>query len=203
MMAAHTEISRRVACTRKKLHGTLVTEILSLGTQIYTEKLSYKAWQKCFGKSIGLRAPGKCISHLRDKAERAGGQLVEFGTFHTRLSQTCHCGHQKKKPLSQRWHSGDCGVGPVQRDLYSAYLAYHIEDNRLDTNQAQKAWSGAEALLERAVSKLNEIANGQPWLSSFGLHPRQSDLHVKERSTGANVPDVVRSSSLQAAVAES
>jgi transposase len=203
LKARHTEIYRRVACTRKKLHGTLVNEILSLGNQVYTEKLSYQAWQKCFGKSIGLRAPGKFISHLRDKAERAGGQLVEFGTFHTRLSQTCHCGQQKKKPLSQRWHSCDCGVGPVQRDLYSAYLAYHIEDNRLDTNQAQKAWSGAEALLERAVFKLNEIASSQPWLASFGLHQRQSGSHVKERSTGTDVSDVVRFSSLQAAVAES
>lgn len=203
LRAEHAEIFRQAASTRKQLHGTLVNEILSLGNQIYTEKLSYKAWQKCFGKSVGLRAPGKFISHLRDKAERAGGQLVEFSTFHTRLSQTCHCGQQKKKPLSQRWHSCDCGVGPVQRDLYSAYLAYHIEDNRLDTNQAKKAWSGAEALLERAVSELNEIAKGQPRLSSFGLGWRQSGSHVKERSTGADVLDVVRSSGLQTAGAES
>jgi hypothetical protein len=203
LQKAHAEVHRRMASTRKALHGSLVNEILSLGNQVYTEKLSYKAWQKCFGKSVGFRAPGQFISHLRCKAERAGGQLVEFGTFHTRLSQSCHCGQQKKKPLSQRWHECACGVGPVQRDVYSAYLAYHVEDNRLDTSRAQKAWSGAESLLERAVSRLNEIASGQPWLASFGLNRRQSGSHVQERSANSDVSDVVRAHWPCAVAAES
>ena len=52
---------RRLAAHRKSLHGRLVHEIVAVGTTIITEKISYRAWQKQFGKSVGLRAPGMFI----------------------------------------------------------------------------------------------------------------------------------------------
>src|ERR1051326_8352525 len=42
---------RRLAAHRKSLYGRLVHEIVALGT-IITEKLSYRAWQKQFGRSV-------------------------------------------------------------------------------------------------------------------------------------------------------
>jgi hypothetical protein len=49
-------------------------------------------------------------------------------TSRTKLSQYCHgCGTSVKKLLSQRWHVCPCGIGPVQRDLYSAFLAAHLQ----------------------------------------------------------------------------
>jgi hypothetical protein len=56
---------RRLAAHRKSLHGQLVHQIVAVGHTIITEKLSYKGWQKRYGKSVGLRAPGMLIAHLR------------------------------------------------------------------------------------------------------------------------------------------
>ena len=92
-------IQRKQTARRKSLHGKLVNEIIRLGQNIKTEKLSYKAWQKNFGKSINHRAPSSFLSHLKQKAENAGGGVIEFSTTTTALSQTCHCGAREKKPF--------------------------------------------------------------------------------------------------------
>jgi hypothetical protein len=56
---------RRLAAHRKSLHGQLVHQITAVGHTIITEKLSYTGWQKRYGKSVGLRAPGMLIAHLK------------------------------------------------------------------------------------------------------------------------------------------
>jgi putative transposase len=45
------DLQRVLAATRKRSHGKLANEILKLGTNIKAEKLSYKAFQRPFGKS--------------------------------------------------------------------------------------------------------------------------------------------------------
>ena len=98
---------------------------------------------------------------LRRKAESAGGRVLEFPTRTTRLSRVCHgCGTFVKKPLSLRWHRCSCGVGPVQRDLYSAYLARHVENDRLSTESAREGWRAAESLLREAVERIKQTASG-------------------------------------------
>jgi hypothetical protein len=102
-----------------------------------------------------------------------------------RLSQVCHgCGGVVKKPLAQRVHECACGVGPVQRDVYSAWLACMAVPDptgspdpetsaewRLDADQARAAWSGAEPRLPAAsspvsvpefVSWARQVARGGP-----------------------------------------
>jgi Putative transposase DNA-binding domain len=112
---------RKLAAHRKSLHGQKVHEIVAVGNTIIIEKISYKAWQKQHGRSVGLRAPGMFIEMLRRTVASTGGTLLEVPTRTTKLSQFCHgCGKTLKKPLAQRWHQCACGVGPVQRDLYSA-----------------------------------------------------------------------------------
>ena len=56
---------RKLAAHRKSLHGRLVHQIVRVGNTIITEKLSYRGWQKRYGSSVGLRAPGMLIDHLR------------------------------------------------------------------------------------------------------------------------------------------
>jgi len=185
-----SEEKRILAETRRKLHGKMANELLTLGKTIKLEKLSYKLFQRNFGKSVGLRAPGMFVSIIRRKAESAGGVVEEFSTYTTCLSQSCHCGLRKKKKLSERWHNCDCGVS-AQRDLYSAHLACHVHNNHLDTNQALEAWSAAEPLLERAVSRLSELASGKNYFSSFGHRQRQSESHAKEGSVPVEAIDVV------------
>jgi putative transposase len=122
------ELWRKYAAKRKTLLGRLANELLTRGTTIKIEALSYKAWQKQWGKSIGRGAPGMLVRLLKQKAALVGGEVLEFPTRHTKFSQLCHgCGEYKKKALSQRTHRCTCGIGPIDRDIYSAFLAYNVD----------------------------------------------------------------------------
>jgi putative transposase len=189
-----SEIQRRMSVTRKKLHGEMCNKILSIGTEIKTEKLSYVSFQKQWGKSVGARAPGMFVDMLRNKAERAGGEVIEHSPRRTKLSQTCHgCDILRKKRLSERIHSCTCGVGPVQRDLYSAFLSIHVSSNILNKSEAERAWPDAEPLLRSALLSLNQTASGKSRLASFGLSQarRQSGSHFEDGSMPSEAIDVV------------
>ena len=166
---AHQE--RKLAAHRKSLHGRLVHQIIRRGNTIRTEKLSYKAWQKLYGKSVGRNAPGMLIDHLRRTVASTGGTLSEFPTRSTKLSQYCHgCQSYVKKPLSQRWHHCTCGIGPVQRDLYSAFLAAHLDPLDMIPSIAQDSWEGAELRLLAAVEVLQQRASeGRSLPRSVGI----------------------------------
>jgi hypothetical protein len=166
---AHQEC--KLAAHRKSLHGRLVHQIIRHGNTIRTEKLSYKAWQKQYGKSVGRNAPGMFIEHLRRTVASTGGTLTEFPTRSTKLSQYCHgCQTYVKKPLSQRWHQCACGIGPVQRDLYSAWLAAHLDSTNPIPSIAQDSWEGAELRLQAAVEVLQQRAKeGQSLPRSVGI----------------------------------
>jgi hypothetical protein len=147
-------------------------EIVAVGNTILLEKISYQAWQKLFGKSVGLRAPGMFVALLRRTVVSTGGTLTEIPTRTTKLSQYCHgCGNTEKKSLSQRWHTCPCGVGPVQRDLYSAFLAAYLDPADPIPSCAQYVvpWEGAEVRLQAAHERVQQRANeGQILPRSFG-----------------------------------
>jgi hypothetical protein len=164
---------RKLAAHRKSLHGRLVNEIVRIGNHITIEKVSYKGWQKRYGKSVGLRAPGMLIDHLRRTVASTGGTLSEVPTRSTKLSQYCHgCNSHAKKPLSERWHHCACGVGPIQRDLYSAFLAAYLEppDYLPSSAQYHRYWEGAELRLRAALEVLSQRAKeGQVLPRSVGI----------------------------------
>jgi putative transposase len=85
---------RRLAAHRKSLHGRLAHQIVWQGSTFLLEKVSYRAWQRRFGRSVQLRAPGMFVSILTRLAESAGGQVHTIPTRPTKLSQTCQwwCG---------------------------------------------------------------------------------------------------------------
>jgi hypothetical protein len=56
---------RKLAAHRKSLHGRKVHELVAVGNTMVTEQISYKGWQKRYGRSVGLRAPGMFIEMLR------------------------------------------------------------------------------------------------------------------------------------------
>ena len=121
----HANTERKLAAHRKSLHGRLAHRIAQMGTTITRETTSFKAWQKQYGRSIGLRAPGLFVAHLARIVAKTGGTLYEVSAYQTKLSQYCHqCRQYHKKLRSQRWHQCPCGFGPVQRDLYSAFAAF-------------------------------------------------------------------------------
>jgi hypothetical protein len=162
---------RKLAAHRKSLHGQLVHEIVSVGNAIRIEKISYQGWQRQFGKSVGLRAPGMFLDHLRRTVASTGGTLIEVPTRTSRLSQYCHgCRTYAKKPLAQRFHVCACGIGHIQRDLYSALLAAYLEPQTLVPSIAHDQWEGAELRLRAAMEELTQRAKeGQVLPRSVGM----------------------------------
>jgi hypothetical protein len=167
----HATSERKLAAHRKSLHGRLAHRIAQAGTTITIEKTSFKAWQKQYGRSIGLRAPGLFVAHLTRIVAKTGGTLREVSAFQTRLSQYCHqCGQYHKKPRSERWHQCPCGLGPVQRDLYSAFLLAYLEPQQTHPSINQHDWEGAEPRLRAVLEGLQQRANeGHPLPRSMGL----------------------------------
>ena len=156
---------RKRAAHRKSLHGKLAHEIAALGDPIILERNSYRAWQKQFGRSVSERAPGMFVAQLRRTVASTGGTLIEVPTRTTCLSQFCHgCGVCVKKPLSQRFHACPCGIGPIQRDLYSAFLAAYLDvadpDHPLPPSCGQYVipWQGGEARLIAAHEQVLQRA---------------------------------------------
>ena len=164
---------RKLAAQRKSLHGRHVHGIVAVGNTVILEKISYTAWQKQYGKSVGLHAPGMFVALLRRTVASTGGTLIEVPTRTAKLSQFCHgCGRCLKKPLSQRWHHCPCGVGPVQRDLYAAFLASTLSADHLIPSCAQGVilWESAEARLQAAHARVLQRANeGQSLPRSMGV----------------------------------
>jgi len=145
------ELQRRLAAHRKSLHGNLANRVLSQGRIIHTEKLSYRAFQRSFGRSVGRRAPGMFIALMSRKAASAGGQVAMINTGTTRLSQICVCGAVSKKPLNQRIHRCACGV-EADRDVFSAYLVRFVDPrvhpHLLDVESAKAAFATASSVLQ-------------------------------------------------------
>ena len=120
--ARRREVHRKLAATRTRSHGQLAHRVLGMGSAFHLEQLSYRAWQKTYGKSVQRCAPGMFVERLSRLAASAGGTVVLINAWRARLSQTCHCGRIKKKARSERWQVCPCGAS-AQRDLFSAYLA--------------------------------------------------------------------------------
>jgi hypothetical protein len=84
---------RKLAAHRKSLHGKMVHEIVAVGNTVILEKLSYKAWQKQYGRSVGLRAPGMFVAHLK-----------RTGAAHGRHpARSSHAASQTEPVLSRLW----------------------------------------------------------------------------------------------------
>jgi hypothetical protein len=183
---------RRLSAHRKSLHGRKAHEIVAVGNTVILEKLSYKAWQKQYGKSVGLRAPGMFVEMLRRTVASTGGTLLEVPPRQAKLSQFCHgCGRHVKKPLAQRWHHCPCGVGPVQRDLYAAFLASTLSADHLIPSCAQAVipWESAEARLQAAHARVLQRANeGQSLPRSMGV-PRAGAR--RPQSPGEATPELL------------
>jgi len=169
---------RKLAAHRRSLHGRLANQIIRLGDDLRIEQVSYKSWQRCFGSSVGLRAPGRFVDAIKCVVARTRtAQLHEIPTHQTKLSQYCHaCGTYTRKPLWQRFHCcPHCGLGSnelIQRDLYSAWLASVLDPITLtfpSRGQLGIHWQSMEACLSAALEATREHASAQGFLRRFGI----------------------------------
>lgn len=147
------ELYRKQADVRKYQHECLANYILSLGDNIYAERMNFSGLQKRstktekndsgkfkrkkrFGKSIANRAPAMLMTIIDRKLNYFDSMLIEINTYRARASQFNHFDETyNKKKLSQRWNDFD-GL-KVQRDMYSAFLIMNT-DNDLETFDMDK-----------------------------------------------------------------
>lgn len=187
-LARRREVHRKLAATRKRSHGQLAHRVVALGDTFHLEHLSYRAWQRRYGRSVGLCAPGLFVSLLCRLAASAGGRVVELNATRAKVSQTCQCGAIQKKRLSERWHRCPCGVS-AQRDLYSAYLARFVnpDTSLLEAGQAWVAWPGREPVRQAAYEQAipNQPTSGRQLPSSFGARGRLSQSGSPAEGTRA------------------
>jgi len=186
------ELERRKSAYAKSQNRKLVNEILRHGSEIKTENVSVKAWQKRYGKAIAAKSPSFFQSELKRKAESAGGSFVKFstadpagikfqpecgGAFRTQktaLSQTHLDGTRIKKSLAQRVHKDVSGF-EMHRDLFSAFLSRYVYSDLLSVQEARESYPGLEPILQEAwkdfkgqqtASRVGESESEKSYISS-------------------------------------
>ena len=190
------EINRKLASARKTEHGKLANEIIRHGNIIQTEKISYKSFQKNFGRSVSVRAPGMFINLLKYKAEKAGGELIELNTWLLKMSQYDHTTDSyTKKKLSQRTHNLGDGTSKANRDIYSAFLAGNIDPNINKHNPSNLAteWTSLEPVLRQmGLCVRIQTTSSIPVKDEICSMEHQSGSFVKENLLIDYDQDVVR-----------
>ena len=178
----YAEVERKLAAERKRAHGELSNQVLGLGNIVQSETLSYVGFQKNYGKSVKVRAPGMFVEQLRRKAESAGGELVDLHTWSLKMSQYDHPTQTcTKKPLSQRWHVLGDGSGVVQRDIYSAFLARCVVSNTHHLPHIETMWAAQKPVLLQTGWLRDEPAKIEPSGKVTVLVPAPSERVVCKR----------------------
>lgn len=179
-------VRRRNADTVKQSEERLVNEILSHhGSDIFTEKMDYKALQakakeasvdettgrfrsrKRFGASLAGHAPSRFLTILERKLSYAGKTVQYVDTWKFRASQYDHVSGTYEKPkLSERWK--DIGGHAVQRDLYSAFLLMNAKDpEHPDREMCLNAFPGFLKNHDACILRIKNNTASKP--SSFGI----------------------------------
>jgi hypothetical protein len=124
---------RSNASNRLQDRQRVIRSIIQMGTTVVAEKIDYRTWQRSgYGKRMGWTAPGDFMVRLGREAKLFGGRMIEL-PLKLALSQYCLCGVKLKKPLFVRvHHCATCGLGPLHRDLFSAFLARLVVVSNLD-----------------------------------------------------------------------
>lgn len=184
------ELYRKQAEIRKQSHNKLANYILSLGNEVYVEKMNFKALQKRskkttinkktgkfnkkkrFGKSLANKAPSMLLTIIDNKLKWAGSSLKEIDTAKVRASQYNHLNQEyNKKKLSQRWNTFNYKEKEVkvQRDLYSSFLIMDVNEtlNTINNDLCNKAFEEFYKLHEIEIKRLK--ANNKNNISSMGV----------------------------------
>ena len=180
------ELERKNAAIRKYEHTCLANEILSLGDEIYVEKMSFAGLQrraketkkdakgrykkkKRFGKSLANNAPATLVQILKTKAALTGQLAEEVNTTAFRASQFDHTSGQYRKPLlSERWKTLSGGER-VQRDMYSAFLLMNSDSDKKqsDAGLCNLTFENFKRLHDAEVTRIQNDGKRHP--SSFGI----------------------------------
>ena len=148
---------RSLSEERKKLQGQLINQLVSNASVIKMEELNVKGLQKRakdlrinpktnrpfskkrFGKSIFRAAPSAFREALKTRAAQLGIEVIMISPRDVKPSQYNHILQTfEKKPLSTRIFDLSPEWTGLQRDLYSAFLIGHIENNQYQQTELEQ-----------------------------------------------------------------
>lgn len=181
------DLYRRQAEIRRQDHNTMTNIILNNCDIVLVEQMNFKALQKRnkkteknkngkykrkkrFGKSLANKAPAMFLTILKHKLKARGGIYIEVNTREVKASQYNHLNKQyNKKKLSQRWNYFEYNNEniKIQRDLYSAFLIKHVQDDlkTINNEQCENDFNKFIVLHNKEITRLQELDN----LSSIGI----------------------------------
>ena len=146
-------IQGKLSSLRKQFHNILANEVISQGTEVYVEEMSFKGLQKRakkttknakgkihrkkrFGKSLANKAPALFLTILDNKLRYLGAELHRINTAVVKASQYNHVNdNYRKKELRERWAM--IGEDMIQRDLYSSFLIMNVNPDLSSINRVQ------------------------------------------------------------------
>ena len=148
---------RKLTEERRKLQGELVNRVVSQSSVIKIEDLDVKRLQKRkretrinpktgrpfskkrYGKAVFKAAPGYFRALLLHRANSTGCKVDIISPKKAKPSQYNHItGEFNKKKLKTRIYNLTDEITDVQRDLYSAFLIAHIENDKYLTEQLEE-----------------------------------------------------------------
>ena len=148
---------RSLSEERTKLQGQLINRIVSQASSIKMEELNVKGLQKRsrdirinpktnrpfskkrFGKAIFRAAPSAFRTALEKRASQLGVNFEIISPKNVKPSQYNHITQTfEKKSLSIRVYDLSNEYKDVQRDLYSAFLIGHIENDHYQQEQLEQ-----------------------------------------------------------------
>ena len=98
------------------------------------------------------------LTILNNKLKYQGNKLIKVNTKELKASQFNHLNEEyNKKKLSQRWN--DLNEIKVQRDLYSAFLIQHVNDDlsKVDIELCNKDFDNFLKLHNKEIERLKNI----------------------------------------------
>ena len=120
------------------------------------EKTNRIQSKKRFGAIIGHRAPATLISLIEQKCKSQGKTFIKADTKSVKASQFDHLTEEyTKHSLSTRVKF--VGDDKVQRDLYSAFLLAHVEDDKKTVN-VNACKSNFNTFLENQKQTMKELS---------------------------------------------
>ena len=165
-------IQGKLSSLRRQSHNRLASEIISQGTEVFVEEMSFKGLQKRakkttlnkrgkvnrkkrFGKSLANKAPALFLTILDNKLRHQGTELHRIKTAEVKASQYNHVEDTyEKKELSERWSI--IGKDRIQRDLYSSFLIMNVNPdlNSINRSLCVEKYELFKALHDQEIARL-------------------------------------------------
>ena len=173
---------RKLTEERRKIQGQLVNRIVSQSSIIKIEELNVKGLQKRkretrinpktgrpfskkrYGKTVFKAAPGQFRTLLVQRAHSTECKVDVISPKKTKPSQYNHItGEFEKKELKIRIYNLTDEITDVQRDLYSAFLIAHIENDEYLNEQLIENFDTFYENMKEQLHKLRQNPTRLSW----------------------------------------